>query len=275
MIRVLFAVFAIPIALFLVFYGGVVLKLFLVMFLVGSGIEFFFMFRNRGRSPFLPALLIGILAFALTMGNIIAESGNLIFFLLAIAVGFMAAFEVYKAEPEGITDRAGSTALGILYIGVMGSYLLLIPELPLPEPALRDMLFRGVPLVLLLLSIWSSDSLAFFFGKYLGKKLLLPKASPKKTVMGLYGSIIGGALGIVIGRYFLKFDILALPWAIIIGAILGFLGQIGDLFESLLKRHCGVKDSSSLFPGHGGILDRIDALIFCAPVYYYLMRLCT
>jgi phosphatidate cytidylyltransferase len=275
LLRLVFAIIAIPLTLFIVFYGGAVLKLFLLLFLFGASIELFLMLRNKDVKIFLPGLFMGVAAFALSLGGLVDNGINLLVPLLFVTIVGIISYEVYLAEPEKIFERAGGTALAILYIGGLGTYMMLIPELPLPAAAREGLRFQGAPLVLLLLAIWSSDSLAYFMGKYLGKKLLLPKASPKKTVMGLWGSMLGGAAGMLIGRSFLQFDILDPLWAIIIGLLLGFFGQIGDLFESLLKRSCGVKDSSKIFPGHGGILDRIDALLFCAPIYYYLMRLCT
>jgi phosphatidate cytidylyltransferase len=279
LLRLLFAFVAIPLTLFIVSNGGPVLQLFLMLFLIGAAVELYVMLKHKEIKIFFPSLLAGIFAFTSTFGGLIGkldkDVAEIFFGAIFITTFLILSFEVYSANPESILQRAGATALGILYIGGLGTFLMLVPSLPHPEKYLGKLQMHGSPLILLLLAIWSSDSLAYFMGKYLGKKLLLPKASPKKTLMGLWGSILGGAFGMIIGRSFLNFYNLDPVWAVVIGVMLGFFGQIGDLFESLLKRSCGVKDSSKIFPGHGGILDRIDALLFCAPIYYYLMRLCT
>ncbi|MBL8028416.1 MAG: phosphatidate cytidylyltransferase [Fibrobacteres bacterium] len=279
LLRTLFAVFAIPITLFIVSNGGPVLQIFLLLFLAGAGVEYYNMLKHKEIKIFLPSMFMGILAFALTFGGLFGaldkDIAEIFFGVLFLTTFFIIAYEVYVADPDSIFQRAGATALGILYIGGLGTFMMLIPGLPHPEKFLGKLQMHGSPLILLLLAIWSSDSLAYFMGKYFGKKLLLPKASPKKTLMGLWGSMLGGAFGMIIGRSFLNFYNLDPLWAVVIGLMLGFFGQVGDLFESLLKRSCGVKDSSKIFPGHGGILDRIDALLFCAPIYYYMMRLCT
>lgn len=90
---------------------------------------------------------------------------------------------------------------------------------------------------------------------------------------GLIGSLGGGVMGMLVGRTLFEPAFPSLGGAVFIGLLMGLFGQAGDLFESMIKRACGVKDSSRIFPGHGGILDRIDALLFCAPIYYYMLYL--
>lgn len=120
--------------------------------------------------------------------------------------------------------------------------------------------------VLLLLAIWASDTGAYFLGKSMGKRALVPFISPKKTYAGLLGAVLGSALLFLVagGRAGLT-----VSEACLAGACLGLTGQLGDILESAAKRLCGVKDSSGLIPGHGGILDRIDSFIFSAPFFYH------
>ncbi len=128
----------------------------------------------------------------------------------------------------------------------------------------------GSPLLLIVVPLWLGDSLAYFVGKRIGKRLLAPKISPKKTVEGALANLagcIGGA--IVIGQ-----AISAPLWvAGICGVMAGVFGQIGDLFESGLKRSAGLKDTGNLLPGHGGVLDRIDSLLLAAPAQAVLLAL--
>lgn len=121
--------------------------------------------------------------------------------------------------------------------------------------------------LLLVLALWASDISAYFLGKNFGKKLLVPRTSPKKTYEGLLGAVLGPMIVMALASRIMGTGITE---SIIMGGLIGLLGQIGDIFESVGKRVCDVKDSSSLLPGHGGMLDRIDSLIFTAPfVYHY------
>ncbi len=125
-------------------------------------------------------------------------------------------------------------------------------------------------LLLLLAVIVVSDSAQYYTGRALGKRKLSPAISPKKTVEGAIGGVVFGTLTMMVGgRYVFASPVWMLA---LFGSAVVLLGIVGDLFESLLKRSAGVKDSSSLIPGHGGVLDRIDSWLFAAPVYYVFLR---
>jgi phosphatidate cytidylyltransferase len=126
-------------------------------------------------------------------------------------------------------------------------------------------------LFLLLLTVIVSDIAQYYTGRAFGRRLLAPTISPKKTVEGAIGGVVfGGLLLALAGAWWLP----AMPMALraALGLTVVALGIVGDLFESMLKRGAGVKDSSTLIPGHGGVLDRIDALVFAAPIYYVVLR---
>lgn len=126
-------------------------------------------------------------------------------------------------------------------------------------------------LFLLMLTVAVSDTAQYYSGRAFGRRPLASRISPKKTVEGAVGGLLfGSALVVVLGAWWLP----SVPIALraLLGVTLVALGIAGDLFESMLKRSVGVKDSSSLIPGHGGVLDRIDALLFAAPVYYVVLR---
>jgi phosphatidate cytidylyltransferase len=125
---------------------------------------------------------------------------------------------------------------------------------------------------LLYSSVWAADSMAYYVGTFIGKNKLFPSVSPNKTVEGAYGSITGGAAGALIINLVFNMPDLSILGSITIGAILGAATIIGDLIESMFKRDAGVKDSSGLIPGHGGILDKIDGLLVAGPVLYFIMR---
>lgn len=138
---------------------------------------------------------------------------------------------------------------------------------------IRDRWGREV-LLLGLLVVWISDTAQFYVGSTLGRRRLAPLISPKKSVEGAVGGFVAGvAAMVIIGRVWLP--AVGVPLLAAAGALLVGLGIAGDLFESLLKRSVNVKDSSALIPGHGGVLDRIDALLFVLPGYYLILSLLT
>lgn len=142
---------------------------------------------------------------------------------------------------------------------------------------LRNMAFSkdifGIQIICLIFaSIWACDTLAYYAGRWMGRRKLFERVSPKKTWEGAVGGLLGALGGVTLIRYlFLIADTefgLTLSQTLVIGMLGGTLGQIGDLAESWLKRDAGVKDSSSLLPGHGGVMDRFDSLFFVAPATY-------
>jgi phosphatidate cytidylyltransferase len=158
------------------------------------------------------------------------------------------------------SGRLGAALLPLLYIGLPIGALV----------SLRALRGREA-LFLLMLTVMVSDTAQYYSGRVFGRRVLAPTISPKKTVEGAFGGFVaGGALMAVVGAWWLPDAPLALRVAL--GVTVVALGIAGDLFESVLKRSAGVKDSATLIPGHGGVLDRIDALLFAAPVYYVVLK---
>ncbi len=156
--------------------------------------------------------------------------------------------------------QVAAAVLPILYIGLPIGSLIAVREMRGPEG-----------LFLLMLTVMVSDSAQYYSGRMFGRRPLAPAISPKKTIEGAIGGFIFGTLVLaIVGHWWLP----SVPLAIraVLGAAIVALGIAGDLFESMLKRSAGVKDSSSLIPGHGGVLDRIDALLFAAPIYYVVLK---
>lgn len=190
-------------------------------------------------------------------------AGTTIAVLLAVVVPGLYYLFKFRDIPS-VAARLTATITGIVYAGFLTTYLALFKRLaPMSE--------GGHFVILVLVIAWLADTGGYFAGRFLGKAKLYAAVSPKKTWAGAYGGIAGSLLGVVVMKLaFLDwlswFDVVA------IAVVGGILGQLGDLTESLIKRSVGVKDSGALLPGHGGILDRIDAVLFIAPfVYAYIV----
>ncbi len=160
-------------------------------------------------------------------------------------------------KKEGINKEIIQGIATLLFGGVL-------IVLPLFAIYMLQELSNLFPLILLL-TLWASDTCAYFLGKRFGKRPLAPQISPKKTYEGLLGAILGSMVIIFLSHTLLHFGIAR---SLMVGPAIGILGQAGDLLESMGKRVLHRKDSSSLIPGHGGILDRIDSFIFTAPFLY-------
>jgi phosphatidate cytidylyltransferase len=162
-----------------------------------------------------------------------------------------------------VAGRYAATVSGIVYAGFLTTFLAFLKRID-PHQV-------GDTVLLVLIVAWVADTGGYFAGRFLGKAKLYEAVSPKKTWAGAWGGLAGSFLGVALLKVFFA---TWLGWddVVLIAIPGGILGQLGDLAESLIKRSTGVKDSGSLLPGHGGILDRIDAVLFIAPyVYVYLV----
>jgi phosphatidate cytidylyltransferase len=156
----------------------------------------------------------------------------------------------------GFPSAAGNV-LALLYLGIPMSILGLLQEA------------RALELLLILVTIWMTDTAAYFAGKFWGRHKITPAISPSKSLEGYLAGFAAAAVTVPIYSHFLL-PSWSLGFCVLTGGVLGALGTLGDLFESVLKRGAGIKDSSNLIPGHGGVLDRIDSLLFAFPSYYLL-----
>jgi len=170
--------------------------------------------------------------------------------------------------------RKRTLAKASQHMAAVYASLLYVPLLVSVWSPLKGDFANGASWLFVTLAIaFGSDTVAYFFGRFLGKHKLYPAVSPKKTMEGAFGGLVGGVLATAgFGSSWL---IPELPYghAVVLGVLGSAVGQFGDLFESMLKRGYGVKDSGNLLPGHGGMLDRVDALLFVAPVVYYYATL--
>ena len=187
---------------------------------------------------------------------------NFVYLILMTLLIVAGAVSVGQGRPaQGVLADVSATAFAPVYLG--------LPLGALASVRIDDV--GGREAVLLLLAvIVVSDSAQYYTGRAFGRRPLAPTISPKKTVEGAVGGVVFGTAAMSVGGVY----VFSAPVAILalLGAAISLLGIVGDLFESLLKRSAGVKDSSNLIPGHGGVLDRIDSWLFAAPVYYVFVK---
>jgi phosphatidate cytidylyltransferase len=184
---------------------------------------------------------------------------NQYYMLWFFAVILSSVISLFDIEKCGLTD-AMATLTGILYVVFLSYHIVLIDQIPLYNNLLW----------LVIITAFGTDTLAYFSGYVFGKHKLCPKISPKKTIEGAIGGALGSIVLCGLFGYFLTDGLLA--HCLIIGFIGSIAAQLGDLTASLFKRKMGIKDYGNLIPGHGGILDRFDSVLFTAPlVYYYIV----
>jgi len=217
-----------------------------------------------GYLSIIPLLLLGLEEtgwYKLDLGILTGVSACILIFL---SMGFI----VFGNKKYSIID-ACITAFGIAYVPFLMSFLILI----------RNMEGGMVLIWLIFIGAWGTDTMAYTFGRLFGKRKIIPEISPKKTVAGAVGGILGCmalmiVFGIIAPEYFGGKDTGSLYAVLaLLGLLCGIISQIGDWTASAIKRYVNVKDFGNIMPGHGGVLDRFDSILFVAPVVYYFLAL--
>ena len=189
--------------------------------------------------------------------------------LIALFVFYLTIiFELFRNK-ESATLNIAATTWGLFYPTFFFSFHILIRELP--KSVDLSYTAGGSWILIMLVCIWICDTAAYFVGSTLGKHKLFERVSPNKTMEGAIAGLVSSIITAWIFHITLVKTI-PLIHCLVIGLIVGIMSQIGDLVESLFKRDAGVKDSSSILPGHGGFLDRFDAPLFVAPLFYVYLR---
>ena len=252
--RVLIAVFFIPLLIYIFHVGNIALASFLALIAFQMMFELREMFFKKGIVVPRIIIVLGLLVFLAS----IYSGMVLIFASLLLTYIVIMGFDLFKSNLEGAMTRGSAAIFIVVYIAVLLSSIYHI-----------RLLENGRNLILsLLLMIWLTDTSAYFVGRAIGKHKGIFKASPNKSLEGFLAGLFFSFAGSIILTIFFG---LSLSQAIAAAVSGGIFGQMGDLFESILKRDAGVKDSSNILPGHGGILDRFDSLLLAAPVFYVIL----
>jgi phosphatidate cytidylyltransferase len=271
--RIVAALVAAPLALGMIYLGGLPLAVFLTAVSAGCAWEFYRIAAAGGLEPLDP---LGIpLAGAVPLTVYAAHMG---LYRPSLAIPAVAVLVVLGSViwARGTQRRplgaAASTIMGVLYTGGLLSFGYALREHPYAIGDRAGTALVAFPLVL----TWASDIGAFFVGRAVGGPKLIPSVSPGKTRSGALGGLIAT---VIVSWVYVRYALapialltMTLAATLLFGALISVAAQVGDLAESLLKREANVKDSSRLMPGHGGLLDRLDSLLFVLPVAYLLFE---
>ena len=262
--RIIVSVISIPVILLASYFGKLYFAAFVLAIALMAFHEFSLMSAKKNISVNIPLGILFVLILVLNFYFRYLPNS-----LLTIAIPFLILlFELFRNKGSVILN-VGTTLLGIFYIGMFAGTFVGIREMFIGSNELYTQ--SGFLVISLFVSIWICDSAAFFIGTAIGKHKLFPRVSPNKSWEGAIAGFLFAVLAMVAAKY-IVLNFVTIEEAISIGIIVGIFGQLGDLVESLVKRDAGVKDSSAIIPGHGGIFDRFDSLLFTAPaVYLYLL----
>lgn len=282
--RIMVAIVGIPLVIYLVLFKPIALLGLLVILGLVTVHEFYGLAKVKG---FVPLTVLGlttaaaiILAFGHFRLGISLPTTDLFSVILCIAIPLILAGELYRGYPNPMIQTS-ITLTGALYGGVGVGAFYGIREYFFESEILRSTLSAldlsltaGCFVVAMLASIWICDTAAFAFGTMLGKHKIAPRVSPNKTYEGAVAGVIFAILTWFAAWAWVPYlHSISIRTCIVMGLIAGIVGQIGDFAESQYKREVGVKDSSTLIPGHGGMLDRLDSILFVSPIAYVYLHL--
>lgn len=263
--RMIVNVIGVPLILILIYFGGIPFLLFVLIVSIISQVEFNSLVERKEGKPLLAFNIIASILWMLTI-YYRPDFLSALFFAYLICLFTIILFKYVS----GSIFNAATTLLEFVYIPLCLSPLVLLRD---PNSAnLTTSDGRGL-VALIFITIWVGDSLAYVFGKLLGKKKIAPKISPNKSVIGSLSELVGAVLvGMLFfylklsPRFFSFFQI------VIFGLLVGIFSQLGDFLESAFKRDAVVKDASRILLGHGGVLDRFDAFFITVPIIYLFMK---
>ena len=269
--RIRTALIALPIALALLCLGGWLFALGITVLAVVGWKELRTMLLQKDCRLYYGASGLGVvlLLVAATM-----RAHELMLPLLTVIILAVMLEALYHYEDEHWIANVAMSVFAVFYVGMLFSHFIFLRELSgntYQFANFYNMELGEALLWVVLFGTWASDTFAYFFGVAFGKHRLLEAVSPKKSVEGAVAGFFGTLLVVsALGSGWLGYP---LSKIVGLGLVIGFFAPLGDLVESNLKRSCAIKDSGNFFPGHGGVLDRCDSLLFAVPLAYYYIKL--
>ncbi len=262
--RIIVSLAAIPLIIFLCYYGRLPFLAFATFLGLAAYYEFYKMTTKKAAyaNRYIGALSVIVILLNSYFNFIEFET------IIYLIVLFVLLTELFRNKNSAVFNT-GTTLMGVFYVGLFASSLVKIRELYNYNNFIYNR--GGLIIISVLITIWVCDSAAFFIGSPFGKHKLFRRVSPNKSWEGAIAGFIFSIISVIALKAFL-IDFLSWQDALVIGIATGIFGQIGDLIESLIKRDSGVKDSSAIIPGHGGIFDRFDSLLFTAPIIFLYLK---
>lgn len=265
--RVAAGVVFVPLFIVITRAGGFAFLAFVDLVIVLGMLEFYGMMRAKGMHPYRG---IGVLSGITLSTYIFFRSGQYANFVLTFILIALMGLELARKDNRRAVYHVSTTIFGIIYVAYLSSHFVLLRELPNLVGVPYE---QGASFVFLVVAVtWASDTGAYTIGSLFGTHMLLPRVSRNKTWEGAFGGVLfGGVAGWIASVTFAGYLV---AWeGVVMGVLASLVGLLGDLFESMLKRDAQIKDTSRLIPGHGGVLDRFDSLLFTAPLIYYFLKL--
>ena len=270
--RTLFALIAAPLGILFVYLGGAPLATMLGVISALGAWEIQRMATANGVEPLMPVgivvaglIPVAVHGYYLGVFHLSLTAGVVLFLILLASAIWL------RGPARRPINSVALTVVGALYPGTI-AYIYALRHHPYTIERVAGTVLVAMPILL----TWATDTGAYFVGKTMGKRKLIPSVSPGKSVEGAIGGLV---LTVIISVLYAQFLLrpysdlgLSLPKAILFGVVISVTAQVGDLVASLMKRDAGVKDSSKILPGHGGIVDRFDSLFFVMPVAFLLLN---
>ena len=267
--RIITGIVGIALAAFIIQTGGWIFSTAVLLLSLGAWFEFARAFVNKGiKLAYFTGLAMIILIWGCSwLGN----DGELVA-VSVLTVLLVLSHTVFEHKSFSI-EQACVSAAGIFYVGLAFAHLILLRftgEPAMVSTSLGNLQLGCAWIWTALIGTWASDTFAYFTGSLLGRHKLCPEISPNKTIEGFVGGIIGTMLSVTGLGVLFSFPLLPMAG---LGLCIALVATLGDLVESVIKRATGIKDSGSLIPGHGGILDRFDSVMFTVPFVYYFVQI--
>ena len=268
--RTLTAIVGISVAFFLIRSGGFIFTMAILLLSLIGWYEFRVMMLSKGYKVYYltSCTAVAFLNIAPWLGH-----KDLAVPILTAAILAIMLEGLYYHKRGNWAPEVALSSFSVLYIGLLFSHFGMLREISttaINVAGISNMPLGEVFLWLVLFGTWSSDTFAYIFGCAFGKRPLCQAVSPKKSIEGAVAGFLGCVVVVVyLGSFYLGLDVIKI---LILALIIAIFAPLGDLVESLLKRSFGTKDSGNIFPGHGGVLDRFDSLLFAIPIAYYFIR---
>jgi len=263
--RLLTASVGVPAAIVCSLIGGLPFLL-AVHGVIGFGLlEFYRMMEAKGIKPY---KTVGIVSGLVVAWFVYDQGGFYSSLFITVVLFSIMVLELFRRDGELAVFHIASTIFGVFYVAWLGSHIILLRQLGETSP-FGDK--GGLFVILAFALAWGTDTGAYFVGNALGRRKLLPRVSPAKSVEGVLGCVVFSVAAVFICRWTFA-GFLPVGHAVVLGLASAVMATLGDLVESLLKRDVRIKDTSRALPGHGGMLDRFDSVLFVAPFVYYYLR---